>query len=93
MYGVIRRYTGSPEIFEQLVQNQSEVEQLIRGVPGFVAYYVIRSGDGGATVTVCQDQAGTTESVRVAADWVRRRAPSAVGSPPQVTEGEVLFSF
>ena len=32
-------------------------------------------------------------SVRVAADWVRRRVPNAVGAPPQVTEGEVIFSF
>jgi hypothetical protein len=37
----------------------------------------IRSADGGgATITVCEDQTGTTESVRVAADWVRtKRAP------------------
>ena len=92
MYAVIRRYTGAAEIFNQLEQNQAEVQQLLRGVPGFVSYSV-RSGDGGATITVCDDQAGTTESVRVAADWVRQRAPSAVGSPPQVTEGEVLFTF
>jgi hypothetical protein len=93
MYAVIRRYTGTPAIFNELVQRQPEVEELLRGVPGFVAYYAIRSGDGGATITVCDDQAGTTESVRVAADWVRRRVPNAVGSPPQVTEGEVLFTF
>lgn len=93
MYAVIRRYTGAPEIFNQLEQNQAEVQQLLRGVPGFVSYYAVRSGDGGATITVCDDQAGTTESVRVAADWVRQRAPSAVGSPRQVTEGEVLVTF
>jgi len=93
MYAVIRRYTGAAAIFDELAQRQEEVQELLSAVPGFVTYYAIRSGDGGATITVCEDQAGTTESIRVAADWVRRRVPNAAGSPPQVTEGEVLVSF
>jgi len=94
MYAVVRRYTGAALIFDELAQRQEEVQELLRAVPGFVTYYAIRSGDGGgATITVCEDQTGTTESVRVAADWVRRRVPNAVGSPPQVTEGEVVLTF
>jgi uncharacterized protein YmfQ (DUF2313 family) len=94
MYAVIRRYTAAAAIFEELQQQQGEVQELLRAVPGFVTYYAIRAADGvGATITVCEDQTGTTESVRVAADWVRRRVPNAVGTPPQVTEGEVIFSF
>ena len=93
MYAVIRRYAGAAAIFDELVQQQAEVQELLRAVPGFISYYAIRSDDGGATITVCDDQTGTAESVRVAADWVRRRVPNAVASPPQVTEGEVILSF
>ncbi len=41
-------------------------------MPGFVSYAAFRSGaDSGMTVTVCQDKAGTDESSRRAAEWVK----------------------
>ncbi len=95
MYAVVRRYTGAPAlaILDEVARRQADVEQVIRGVPGFVAYYLIRSGDIGASVTVCQDQAGTADSSRRAADWIRENVPTAAGTPPEITEGEVLFNF
>lgn len=92
MYAVVRRYKGGARVIEAVLRQGSEVERLIRGVPGFVAYYVVRTDDGGATITVCEDRAGTEESVRVAADWVRRNVPEAA-SPPEITEGEVPLHF
>ena len=93
MYAVIRRYQGSA-IIDAVASRQGEVEALIRAVPGFVAYYAVRAGDGGATITICQDQAGTAESTRRAAEWVRQNMPE-VGSAgaPEVTEGEVSVTF
>jgi hypothetical protein len=35
---------------------------------GFVSYSLIRTADGGASVTVCEDKAGTDESLQVARD-------------------------
>jgi hypothetical protein len=95
MYAVVRRYTGAPAlvILDEVARRQADVEEVIRGVPGFVAYYLIRSGEIGASVTVCQDQAGTTESTRRAADWIRANVPAAAGTPPEVTEGEVMIHF
>ena len=93
MYAVVRRYTGNPELFDELARRQPDIEQIFRGVPGFVAYYLIRSGDGGASITVCEDQAGSEESTRRAADWVRRNVPGAAGKPPEVMAGEVLYQF
>ncbi len=89
MYGVIRRYQN-PKLIETLQQRQQDVENVIRPIPGFVAYYIIKSSDGGATVTVCQDKSGTDASVQRAADWVRQNAPHAAGTPPEITEGEVI---
>ena len=77
MHAVIRRYQGSA-IIDAVVSRRGEVEALIRDVPGFVAYYAVRAGDGGATITVCQDQAGTAESTRRAAEWVRQNMPGVL---------------
>jgi hypothetical protein len=55
MYAVIRRYTAAAAIFEELQQQQGEVQELLRAVPGFVTYYAIRAADGvGATITVAK---------------------------------------
>lgn len=92
MYAVVRRYQDS-QVLDALAPRQAEVEELLRGVPGFVAYYAVRSGDGGVTITICQDQAGTEESTRRARAWVQEHVPAAVNSPPEVTEGEVFITF
>ena len=92
MYAVVRRYQGASQLFEELAQRQADVAQLLRDVPGFVDYYLFRSGDGGgASVTVCEDRAGTQESTRRAAEWIRQNVPAAAGTPPEITEGEVLY--
>lgn len=92
MHAVVRTYTGSGAkgLFELLEKRKSEVEAVIRSVPGLVSYTLLRSGDGGVSVTVCNDKAGTDESMRVAREWIQKNA-SAVGSmPPTVVEGAVV---
>jgi hypothetical protein len=64
-----------------------------QGVPGFVGYYVIKTTDGGATITICEDRAETEESLRLAADWARENVPTGDASPPEKTEGEVPLHF
>ena len=93
MYAVVRRYQGASQLFDELARRQGEIEQVFRGVPGFISYTAVRSGDGGVSITICEDRAGTEESSRRAADWVRQTVPAAAGSPPEITEGEVLFQF
>jgi hypothetical protein len=94
MFVVVRSYSGrgAQELFDLLGQRQEEVKDLIGGVPGFVSYAAFRSGDGGTTVTVCQDKAGTDESSRRAAGWVKENVSADI-SPPAITEGETLLDF
>jgi hypothetical protein len=66
------------------------VKALISGVPGFVNYAAVREGDGGVTVTVCEDKAGTDESSRRAAEWVKDNI-SAQADPPAMTEGNTVL--
>jgi len=94
MYVVVRSYSGqgASELFDLLGQREEDIKALIGGVPGFVSYAAFRSGDGGMTVTVCQDKAGTDESSRRAADWVKENV-STPGNPPTITEGETVLQF
>jgi hypothetical protein len=94
MYVVVRSYSGqgSSELFDLLGQREDEVKDLIGGVPGFVSYAAVRSGDGGITVTVCEDKAGTDESSRRAADWVKENVEATV-DPPTITEGTTVLQF
>lgn len=94
MYVVIRTYSGqgASELFDLLGQREDDVKALISGVPGFVNYSAVRSGDGGVTVTVCEDKAGTDESSRRAAEWVAENV-SATADPPVITEGNAVLQF
>ena len=93
MHAVVRSYSGAgaSPLFELLEERKDEVESIIRGVTGFVSYTLIRTADGGATVTVCQDKAGTDESSRVAREWIQENA-SDIGAPaPTVSEGAAVL--
>ena len=94
MYAVVRSYSGqgASELFDVMEQRAEDVKSLITGVPGFVSYAAMRSGDGGVTVTVCEDKAGTDESSRRAAEFVKENV-SATGNPPAITEGNTVLQF
>jgi hypothetical protein len=92
MYAVVRRYDNASALGTALLEHQQEVIDLISSVPGFVTYYAIHEDGALATVTVCQDKAGTDESTRLAAEWVRTNLPDASGTPPEVTEGAIVIA-
>ena len=93
MYAVVRVYSGDggKKLIDVLEARKSEVEAVIRPVKGFVSYSLIRTADGGASVTVCQDKAGADESVQVARDWTTKNAPNTGASPPTVLEGSIIL--
>jgi hypothetical protein len=94
MYAVVRTYSGqgASELFDLLGQREEDVKALISGVPGFVNYAALRSGDGGVTVTVCDNKAGTDESSRRAAEWVKENVSATVDAPA-ITEGDTVLQF
>ena len=92
MYAVIRHYTGqgASQLFDMLEGRQEEVERLIRSVSGLVSYTLLRTGDGGVSVRVCQDKPGTDESVRLPGEWIRQNA-TASANPPVISEGNTIL--
>ena len=95
MHAVIRTFSGAgaKKLLDLLEERKKDIEALIRPVKGFVSYVLIRSADGGASMTVCQDKAGTDESVRIAGDWIRQNAAGIGASAPTVVEGSVVLKL
>ena len=95
MHAVIRNYSGqgAKELFELIEQRKSEVEEIIRSVSGFHAYTLMRTNDGGVTVTVCQDKAGTDQSLQLARDWIQQNASDLGTNPPVVSEGSFVLQL
>lgn len=93
MHAVTRTYTGpgAKQLFDILDQRKTEVESEIRKVKGFAGFLLMRTSDGGISVTVCQDKAGADESVNVARNWVQKNASQAHAAPPKVSEGSVIL--
>ena len=95
MHAVVRTYSGkgAKELFDVLEKQKSEVEKLLRPIKGFVSYTLARSGDGGFSVTVCQDKAGTDESIKAARDWITKNAGTTGAAAPKVSEGAVIVQM
>jgi hypothetical protein len=92
MYVTIRSYSGS-ELADVLATRESDVREVVGSIDGFRAYYLVRTTDGAVTISVFDDQAGAEESTGAAAAWIKENLADMSVSPPQVTTGEVVFSF
>jgi hypothetical protein len=93
VYATIRVYSGSSELADALIANESAVRQVISEIDGFQAYYLVRSADGAAAVSVYDNEAGATASDEAARSWVAENLPELNVSPPQVSAGEVVINF
>ena len=93
MYTVIRNYTGASGLADDLRKRSKDIEAEITSVPGFTAYYLLKTSDGAASVTICEERTGCDESSKRAANWLRQNMPNMKLSAPQITVGEVAFQF
>lgn len=95
MHAVIRSYSGSgaKELFELVETRKDEVESVIGVVTGFVSYTAVQTDDGGISVTICQNKAGTDESVEAARNWIAENAADLDTAAPSVSEGSVILQL
>ncbi len=93
MHAMVRFYTGqgATELFKLLEDRKDEIEGLIRGVSGLISYDVVKTKEGGMTVTVCEDKTGTDKSLEVASGWVKENAAHLKVNAPGVSEGTVAI--
>jgi hypothetical protein len=95
MHAVTRFYSGpgAKELFDLLAERKDDVEATMRQTQGFVSYTLVATDDGGMSVTVCQDKAGTDDSLRRAREWIQTNAQKTHVGPPAVSEGEVILNL
>lgn len=95
MHAVTRFYSGpgAKELFDLLAERKEDVESAMRETHGFVAYTLVATEDGGMSVTVCNDKAGTDDSLKQARAWIEKNAPKIHVSPPAVSEGDVILNL
>jgi len=93
MHAVIRNYSGkgATELFNIFEKNKAEIEGLVRSIKGFVGYSLVRTAEGGFSVSVYEDITGADESIRVARDWRAKNASNIRVGAPTVSEGTVTL--
>jgi hypothetical protein len=92
---VVRTYKGkgSKELFSLLEKNKTDIEKLMRSVKGFESYTLARSsdGEGGLSMTVCQDKAGSEEGARFANEWLSKNAADITVDAPKTSSGSAII--
>lgn len=89
MFASIRKYNEAPTLVDELVKRQDEVTSILMPLPGFHAYYLIKTGNGALSMTVCKDRIGAEESNRVASAWLKDKLPTFATRAPEITTGEI----
>ena len=92
MHAVIRTFSGkgAKALFDVIEKNKADVEKHMRAVKGLVSYTLIRTSDGGLSLTVCKDKAGVDDSLKRAREWIAKNAGETGVGAPKVTEGTVI---
>jgi quinol monooxygenase YgiN len=92
MHVVIRKYAASPEYIDETRPTLARLEETMRALPGFVAYYFVETEDGLTSVTITEDETGVAQSMGHAASWIREETPNNSPSAPEVTQGHTLIA-
>jgi len=93
MYAVVRAYTGpnAAQFIDALEQHKDEIMRLISAIDGFVSYTLVRTAEGGASVSVYRTKNGAAESSRQAAHFVDAAMSAEDRVTPSVSAGDVVL--
>lgn len=89
MHAAVRRYRTS-DIDSLVAKVEDEFVEKVKGVDGFVGYYVIDGGGGDVvSVTVGETAGAVEESTRLASEWTGSSVADLLEGAPEVVSGEV----
>ncbi|MBM3225713.1 MAG: hypothetical protein FJZ47_18205 [Candidatus Tectomicrobia bacterium] len=93
MYAAIRQGQANPGAVQEVARRiQEGYIPILRNTPGFVAYYLVDTGnDAGLSITIFETQAQEEEFQQRANDWARQHLVPIMQGPPQPSTGEVLL--
>jgi len=93
MFASIRKYNSAPTLADELSKKQDELKGVLAPIAGFHAYYLIKTGDGAVSMTVCENRTGAEESNRVEATWLKDKLPTFATRPPEISTGELRIEL
>ena len=96
MYASVRRYElgagsrGAGAVTVLVNRIEEGLAPTLAGLPGFIASYVLDTGDGVvAVVNIFENRQGVEEAGRVTQEWGKLNLRNLLQQAPQVTSGEV----
>jgi hypothetical protein len=93
MFASIRKYSSAPTLADELIKKQDEIKTLLKPVGGFHTYYLMKTGDGAVSVTLCVNRNGAEESNRIEATWLKDKFPTFAAHAPEITSGEIRIEL
>src|SRR5205814_4004693 len=58
MFASIRKYSSAPTLADELSKKQDEIKAAFKPIAGFHSYYLMKTGDGAVSVTLCENRSG-----------------------------------
>ena len=94
MHTVVRTYSGNgaAETIDLIIAKKRDVKKIMHAVKGFVDYSVVKTEDGGFTVTVSKNEKASEAITAAAREWVLANASHLKAKAPKVMGGKVVLS-
>jgi len=94
MHTVVRIYSGkgAAETVDAIISSKRSVKALMHSVKGFVDYSIIKTEDGGFSITVCKTEKASEAITALAREWVMAHAAQFRSKPPRIMGGKVGLS-
>jgi photosystem II stability/assembly factor-like uncharacterized protein len=92
MHAVVRTYAGpnAAQFIDEMERNKDEIERLITAIDGLVSYTLVRTDEGGASVSVYQTKDGGDASSRAVERLVETALSADDRVTPTVSDGVVV---
>jgi heme-degrading monooxygenase HmoA len=90
VYGTVRVYRAAPELADVLASREAEVRAVVSGIPGFRAYYLLKTEDGAVGIGVYDSEEAAEASTQATSAWLRENLPVRAFSP-DVSAGHVVI--
>jgi hypothetical protein len=85
-------HIGASELADALLEHESDLREILGGIDGFQAYYLVKLAEGTATVSVFDSKEGADASTAAAAAWLAENMLD-MAATPYVTAGDVVLNF
>ena len=94
MHTVVRTYSGkgAAETIDLIIARKKDIKKLMYSVKGFVDYSVVKTEDGGFSVTVSKNEKASEAITAAAREWIVANAAHLKAKPPKVVGGKVAMN-